>query len=399
MDCEKATHSGESVTLYDAIGIDMLFSKEVHIEGVHFSGLKNGALILRTAWDARIINCTFWNCGSGSIPATLLTQDSTRGSNTNSCKFIGCRWENHLEGALATQVEIKAPSRQNFFDSCKFHGDEDNTNPLIYIHDDKWNRNFFVNCAIGWNGAELIKIENATDHPTTLEACLIQSWGYYDSDKPYVNLIDMSKGYIKLVGCMLIGGDKGIYAADDGSMNPSYVEVNATRFYGHKTTAIELVNSDIHASGQLRISDCGKHAIVITPRWHSIISGLHIINTDLDGLSTPAIWVKSGGLKILSDVWITNVDVGYQFDATPEIAKNINIRGKKFENSGTATIASGATSVTVDHGLVSAPSKVLVTPRGNIGSIWVSNVTDTQFTINCSNAPTEDVQVDWYAEV
>jgi hypothetical protein len=73
--------------------------------------------------------------------------------------------------------------------------------------------------------------------------------------------------------------------------------------------------------------------------------------------------------------------------------------GRLIRNSGTATIAANNTSVTVPHGLVATPSKVIVTPRGNIGSVWVSARDATNITISCSTAPTADTLVDWYAEV
>ena len=119
------------------------------------------------------------------------------------------------------------------------------------------------------------------------------------------------------------------------------------------------------------------------------------------------------GIDIAGASWATlPVIVGGGFSASGFTAKINNLttarsRGLKVvgvqnlnvDNLGTATIMSGATSVTVDHGLDAKPRIVIPIPRSNIGSIWVSNVTDTQFTINCSSAPTEDVQVDWYAEV
>jgi len=69
------------------------------------------------------------------------------------------------------------------------------------------------------------------------------------------------------------------------------------------------------------------------------------------------------------------------------------------ENSGTAIIVAGATSVTVAHGLATTPTKVLVTPRADIGNVWVSARDTTNITINCDTAPVADVIVDWYAEV
>ncbi|MCC6049146.1 MAG: hypothetical protein LM580_00465 [Thermofilum sp.] len=69
------------------------------------------------------------------------------------------------------------------------------------------------------------------------------------------------------------------------------------------------------------------------------------------------------------------------------------------KQTGAATIPAGQTSVTVAHSLRATPSKVLVTPTANIGAVWVSNVTSTSFTINCSTTPAADTIVYWYAEV
>ena len=67
--------------------------------------------------------------------------------------------------------------------------------------------------------------------------------------------------------------------------------------------------------------------------------------------------------------------------------------------SGQATIPANATSVTVSHGLICTPKKVLVTPLSQPpGSIWVSNITATSFDINVSAAPATDLPVAWYAE-
>jgi hypothetical protein len=74
-------------------------------------------------------------------------------------------------------------------------------------------------------------------------------------------------------------------------------------------------------------------------------------------------------------------------------------RGYATEASGAATIPAGSTSVTVSHGLAAAPTKVLVTPAGNLGAVWVSNITSTSFTINCSTAPPSNTTVYWYAEI
>ena len=66
---------------------------------------------------------------------------------------------------------------------------------------------------------------------------------------------------------------------------------------------------------------------------------------------------------------------------------------------GYAIIPAGQTSVRVEHGLTMPPTKVLVTPRGNVGSVWVSDVTEKHFIINCSIAPSSNIRIDWCAEV
>jgi hypothetical protein len=69
------------------------------------------------------------------------------------------------------------------------------------------------------------------------------------------------------------------------------------------------------------------------------------------------------------------------------------------ENSGTATIPAGSTSVAVNHGLACTPSKVFITPLSQPpGSIWVSDITGATFKVNVSSAPTTDLPIVWYAE-
>ena len=74
--------------------------------------------------------------------------------------------------------------------------------------------------------------------------------------------------------------------------------------------------------------------------------------------------------------------------------------GYATESSGVAVIPAGSTRVTVSHGLVSTPAKILVTPLGApLGNLWVENVTATSFDIVTDVAPIADLRVAWYAEV
>jgi hypothetical protein len=92
-------------------------------------------------------------------------------------------------------------------------------------------------------------------------------------------------------------------------------------------------------------------------------------------------------------VWYVDTDIPTsQFNSTSQV---LFLK----RNAGTATIASGATSITINHGLVCTPSKVVITPLDQpSGSIWVSNITSSSFTINISSAPSADLPIAWYAE-
>jgi len=82
-----------------------------------------------------------------------------------------------------------------------------------------------------------------------------------------------------------------------------------------------------------------------------------------------------------------------------------HLDGKKAKNSGTATFSGDGskTQFSIAHGLVSTPSKVLVTPMtaDAAGDFYVT-VDDTYIYINYKTAPasgTDNVKVSWYAEV
>jgi hypothetical protein len=62
-----------------------------------------------------------------------------------------------------------------------------------------------------------------------------------------------------------------------------------------------------------------------------------------------------------------------------------------------AAIPAGQTTVDVNHGMSVTPDKILLTPQGNVGNVWVSNIGSTQFRINCSSAPASNTVCSWQA--
>jgi len=73
----------------------------------------------------------------------------------------------------------------------------------------------------------------------------------------------------------------------------------------------------------------------------------------------------------------------------------------KTRTSGTATIPNGNSSVVVNHGLAKAPEHGvrLTGTHSEVANCWVTNVTDTQFTINAPANVTADRDVYWETEM
>lgn len=89
--------------------------------------------------------------------------------------------------------------------------------------------------------------------------------------------------------------------------------------------------------------------------------------------------------------------------------KYINCEGMNSDVVGTATVASGTTSIAVTHTLGDGvgigkqnrtPNYVFITPQGSLGSatkFWVSGINSTQFTINVDVNPGVNVIFAWRA--
>jgi len=72
------------------------------------------------------------------------------------------------------------------------------------------------------------------------------------------------------------------------------------------------------------------------------------------------------------------------------------------ENSGSATVLNTTTSIVVNHGLATTPTRVLLTARlwSDAAKAWVTNLTTTQFTVNVDVDPGVETAIfDWRAQV
>jgi hypothetical protein len=77
-----------------------------------------------------------------------------------------------------------------------------------------------------------------------------------------------------------------------------------------------------------------------------------------------------------------------------------NNTGYITEARGTATITSGSTSITVNHGLNGVPSVVIATGQhSEVKDCYITNITSTYFTINVPSAVTANRTISWIAEI
>ncbi|HSD56407.1 MAG TPA: glycosyl hydrolase family 28-related protein [Candidatus Saccharimonadales bacterium] len=102
-----------------------------------------------------------------------------------------------------------------------------------------------------------------------------------------------------------------------------------------------------------------------------------------------------GGDNLISDNSVTWGGVAPTVSLIESQGTNTIVRnniGWVTEKSGTATVASGSTTIAVNHGLEMTPalSNIWVTPSNNLGTatkFWISGVSNTQFTINVDVDP------------
>jgi hypothetical protein len=145
----------------------------------------------------------------------------------------------------------------------------------------------------------------------------------------------------------------------------------------------------------------------------NIVSGNHIVNVPT-GINIQDAYCTntliSGNQLVLENVHETvNMATAVVSSAsnpvyivnggTGTIIKN-NI-GYKNENTGTATITAGQTSVNVTHGLAAAPTRVLLTPTTATAGkqYYVSSKAATTFTITIDSAHASDISFDWQAVI
>ena len=126
-------------------------------------------------------------------------------------------------------------------------------------------------------------------------------------------------------------------------------------------------------------------------------------NSGNDRVQDNGVQVQAGATNVIVDVATDNNFTANIADAgTATIIRNND--GFVTENSGTATLVNGQTSIAVTHGLAVTPAAgdIMVTPIeawGAAANFFIDTYTSTQFTIKVDADPTQDVDFAWKAVV
>jgi len=225
---------------------------------------------------------------------------------------------------------------------------------------------------------------------------LINVWSEGNHEWGFV----VGSGEPKLTHCHSSRNLNGMYVGSNIVMSACTVSENDQMGIqlNHANHAV-IVGNKIYSNSK---ENTGVYSdIKLSDTSHSCI----ITNNFIDGEST-----AKHGIEIGADVYnclisqnrITGHTSAEIIDASTSYNQIRNNFGFVTENSGTATLSSGITSIAVDHGLDVTPSTgdIVVTPIENWGSMtkfWIGNYTSSQFTIYADQNPGQDVDFAWKA--
>lgn len=186
----------------------------------------------------------------------------------------------------------------------------------------------------------------------------------------------------------------------DGCFQASYT----VAYDGGHQTGLELDTKGYAtiSGSTFEASDNGQ-CLQIAPNAHATlnwtISECAFIKYSATGTGSGALYDPIGGL-VGAPIFNSRFRGG--INGVASFADNSNsFLSPSMANSGVATVAAGLTSLVVNHGLLSAPSNIQLTPLGNPGAAlwWVDTVTATQFAIHLTGALGSPLSFNWQARV
>jgi len=254
---------------------------------------------------------------------------------------------------------------------------------------------------VGNSGIELNPTDVGPNKNVVIENPVIYNAG--------VNGIGLGIGYnenITIINPKIYGcSERGIVGTHTRDLAVIGGQIHDNGYSGitlSKTENVKLIGVRSYNNGQAGGTYAGVELLGSAPEYceHTqIFGGMYYDDQDTPTQSY-GIWITGGarntvviGAKVYGNISEDLHDAGIN-------SKIEHVEGYKNKNSGTATVSSGSTRVTVNHGLVDTPKKVHITPLSDPGDrYWVENRTPTSFDIVIATAPSSDVTFAWYAEV
>jgi len=159
------------------------------------------------------------------------------------------------------------------------------------------------------------------------------------------------------------------------------------------------------------ISDITFKDVLITDSWGNCLefkrfAGTGVIrNVKIENLVT--LGTAAYKYSVVADSSVQDIYINGKYVDKPMLVEAVkyvieNVEGFRTKNKGTAIITltqPGPGSVTVAHYLAGTPRIVILTPRGNVGSVWCSYRDSTNLIISISDGQVGDNYIDWYAEL
>ena len=235
----------------------------------------------------------------------------------------------------------------------------------------------------------------------TIDTC--SGWGI-NVEANGVALLEVTGAWVSACGNATTG-EGGIRIAPSAGISArwSNIRVNYCYYDGVQ------INDGAHVFSGGFIRNCGTgtpggHGVLIAALAQATITGMEIHN---NGNATRGYGIRIEGsvtnYNIQSNAFFGNGQLAIYQPSGPSLNRIIrDNRGWVTENSGTANILTGNTSVVVNHGLADAPTLVQVTAAGvqDAGAYWFvapGSFTATQFTLTYSMIATAQRDFFWRA--
>jgi len=183
-----------------------------------------------------------------------------------------------------------------------------------------------------------------------------------------------------------------------GTTQATNIERGTLYYYIKQQSALgQLPLVKLILSDNSTLKNTDVFAIIETNTPSQTVVGLYIkINNAYDNIFfSPIMEASDKVFNVIPTQWVNLAPLLQNDTYLPTGTKIISIL--QDGQYGTATINANSVITIVTHAMGYVPNTILCTAKNNLGNIWVSNITDNVFTINCSIAPTANAVVSYHA--